>query len=183
MGVRVNCHIECVPYNIVYYKSVLILSARQFKQSNPALYSDIISRAPGSMVIGLLEQSLYVYCLTSTHREFIGSILLFKGFLSWLEFSAAPSGSTPAAAMITGHPEFTEPTTDTRIRVAIPETPVVTLASSTRGQSRGMLAGFYAYAIGNFISLAIAIFVFEVVHLWASRFSPLIFSGVFFCSK
>ncbi len=163
-------------------KAYSFFCARQFKNTHPDLYADMLSRAPGSIGVGLLEQILYVYCLTSTHREFIGSILLFKGFLGWLQASAMPSGSTSAAATITGRLEFTAPSTNTTIPFTIPATPVLASGGSTRGEYRGMLAGFYIYAVGNFISLGFAILVFEVVHLWDSRLTPLIFSGIF-CSK
>jgi hypothetical protein len=139
----------------------------------------MVSKAPGSVTVGFLEQVLYVYCLTSTHREFIGSILLFKAFLGWLQISATAAAPAQATATITGRLEFNAPSSNP-IPIVIAETPAVRAGS---GEYRGMLAGFYIYAIGNFVSLSVAILVFEIVHLWESRFSPLVFSGIWPCWK
>ena len=54
------------------------------QDQDKAAHQDSLVRAPLSAGIGFVEQVLYVYCLASTHREFIGSVLLFKAFFGWL---------------------------------------------------------------------------------------------------
>jgi hypothetical protein len=104
-----------------------------------------VSRVAASAGVGIIEQTLYIYCLSSTHREFIGSVLLFKAFFTWL--SMAPQ--------------------------AVPQTDGAGAAAPKPVVARhDLLEIFYTYAIGNFLSLAFAIFFYEIVHLWLIRIIP-----------
>jgi len=115
-----------------------------------------VSRVAASAGIGIVEQTLYIYCLSSTHREFIGSVLLFKAFYTWLSLSP-PAPTTPTATGTTdGGTE----------RLAIQKN------DPARPHRNYLLELFYAYAIGNFVSLSYAIFFYEIVHLWLIRILP-----------
>ena len=105
-------------------------------------------RVGASAGVGIIEQTLYVYCLASTHREFIGSILIFKAFFNWLSLAPPNVAATQDDKQQISH------------------------AVSVRQHRYELLEIFYAYAIGNFLSLAIAILLYEAVHLWLIRVFP-----------
>lgn len=101
-----------------------------------------ISRTAASDGIGIIEQTLYVYCFTSGHREFIEAVLLFKAFSNWLSFNVSYQNLKDAT---------TSEVDDYRLT---------------------LLEQFYAYAVGNFLSLGFAILFYEIVHLWLIRLLP-----------
>jgi hypothetical protein len=113
-----------------------------------------LSRVAASSGVGIIEQILYIYCLSSTHREFIGSVLLFKAFFNWLNLvpPTATKEAGPTAAD-SGKPQSQ-------------------LNDAAERHRLYLLEVFYTYAIGNFLSLAFAIFFYEIVHLWLIRITP-----------
>jgi hypothetical protein len=122
------------------------LFARNLKEKNKQLYDMITLRVELTTGVGMIEQLLYTYAFVSGFREFIGGVLLFKAFFGWLELKKS-------RADLAGEEQLQKQLT----------------AEGQPGADHASfdltLMRFYAYAIGNFISLAYAIAAYEIAHL------------------
>ena len=106
------------------------------------LRADLGADKPVGRIVGLVERELYLYALIFPMHGLITAVLLFKAFSGWLKL-----GDTPAAPDSQGG------------------------LSSIELMGLQTLVRYYSYAIGNFVSLAWAIFIFEGVRA-VFRFSP-----------
>jgi hypothetical protein len=80
--------------NVIPFMSTVInmywrLSGIGLKGADRTNHAESLVRAPLSAAIGLIEQTLYIYFLTSSHQQYVGSLLLFKAFFGWLTLQNA----------------------------------------------------------------------------------------------
>lgn len=107
---------------------------------------DLGAKRPIGRIVGVLERQIYLYALMSPIHGLITAVLLFKAFSGWLKLGDMPDAKT-------------EQTDDSKAN----------LESEFKGLKT--LARYYSYAIGNFMSLAWAVLIFEGMRL-ALRLQP-----------
>ena len=106
------------------------------------LRADLGADKPVGKVVGLIERELYLYALIFPIHSLITGVLLFKAFSGWLKL-----GDTPVTPDSQG------------------------VLSSVELVGLQTLVRYYSYAIGNFVSLAWAILIFEGIRI-VLRLSP-----------
>lgn len=107
---------------------------------------DLGAKRPIGRIMGVIERQIYLYALISPIHGLITAILLFKAFSGWLKLGDMPDIK---AEQTDGAKENVE--------------------SEFKGLKT--LARYYSYTIGNFMSLAWAVFIFEGMRL-ALRLQP-----------
>ena len=106
------------------------------------LRADLGADRPVGRIVGMVERELYFYALIYPMHGLITAVLLFKAFSGWLKL-----GDTPVTPDSQG------------------------VLSSVELMGLQTLVRYYSYAIGNFVSLAWAILMFEGIRI-VLRLSP-----------
>jgi hypothetical protein len=106
------------------------------------LRADLGADRPVGKVVGFVERELYFYALILPVHGLITAVLLFKAFSGWLKLADTPD--LPASKGV---------------------------LSSSELMGLQTLVRYYSYAMGNFVSLAWAILIFEGLRI-AMRFYP-----------
>ena len=110
------------------------------------LFSHVLTPTEHSMgrMVALIEETLYLYSAFAQIESIFSGVLLFKAFHTWIAVSrpviatAATGATTPTAAVSRQYARFCADRTHTLVK-------------------------FYEYAIGNFISLGIALAIYVLV--------------------
>jgi hypothetical protein len=96
---------------------------------------DLGAKRPIGRIVGVIERQIYLYALFSPIHGMITAVLLFKAFSGWLKLGDPLDKS--------GHEADLKVNGETEIK------------------GLRTLARYYSYAIGNFMSLAWALLIFE----------------------
>ena len=107
------------------------------------LRADLGADRPVGKVVGMVERELYFYALIYPMHGLITAVLLFKAFSGWLKLGDPSPAATPTTAVL----------------------------GSQELMGLQTLSRYYSYAIGNFLSLAWALLIFEVIRA-AMRYLP-----------
>jgi hypothetical protein len=98
------------------------------------LRADLGADRPVGRIVGMVERELYFYALIYPMHGMITAVLLFKAFSGWLKLGDPPPTTAPTNVL-----------------------------GSQELKGLQTLARYYSYAIGNFLSLAWALLIFEVI--------------------
>jgi len=99
---------------------------------------------PLGKVVGVIEREIYLYALLTPIHGLITAVLLFKAFSGWLRLGDTSNG-------------------DDKDQL---------LEETGKAETKGLrtLARYYSYAIGNFISVAWALLMFEGIRVALQQF-------------
>ncbi len=142
----VNLAITVLPIFKVGYRA----SIRALTIDTALTENLLLSQPRFGRTIGFLERQVYLYALFINGLGLITAVVVFKAFAEWLKPPEAAKPGTPAPQAANAPAP----------QAANAPAPQAATKSDSDGQN-DILARFYAYTIGNLLSILWAIIIFE----------------------